>query len=37
MVAETIIDSDKIKALPSLSRNMADFARLNPPGSITWR
>jgi len=28
--AQTIIDSKKINALPSLSRNIADFARLTP-------
>jgi hypothetical protein len=32
--AETIIDSDKIKSLPSLSRNIADFARLTPQAQL---
>jgi hypothetical protein len=28
--AQTVINSDQIKSLPSLSRNIADFARLTP-------
>ena len=32
--AETIINSDKIKSLPSLSRNIADFARLTPQAQL---
>jgi hypothetical protein len=32
--AQTVIDSDKIKALPSLSRNIADFARLTPQAQL---
>ncbi|HRL71165.1 MAG TPA: carboxypeptidase regulatory-like domain-containing protein [Flavobacterium sp.] len=32
--AQTVINSDKIKALPSLSRNIADFARLTPQAQL---
>lgn len=32
--AQTIIDSKKIEALPSLSRNIADFARLTPQAQL---
>lgn len=32
--AQTIIDSRKIAALPSLSRNIADFARLTPQAQL---
>ncbi|MBV2194894.1 MAG: carboxypeptidase regulatory-like domain-containing protein, partial [Flavobacterium sp.] len=32
--AQTIIDSKKINALPSLSRNIADFARLTPQAQL---
>lgn len=32
--AQTVINSDKIKALPSLSRNIADFARLTPSAQL---
>ncbi|NGY36502.1 TonB-dependent receptor [Flavobacterium sp. XN-5] len=32
--AQTVIDSDKIKSLPSLSRNIADFARLTPQAQL---
>lgn len=32
--AQTIIDSDKIKSLPSLSRNIADFAKLTPQAQL---
>ncbi|WP_413999611.1 carboxypeptidase regulatory-like domain-containing protein [Flavobacterium sp. W1B] len=32
--AQTVIDSDKIKALPSLSRNISDFARLTPQAQL---
>jgi hypothetical protein len=32
--AQTIIDAEKIKALPSLSRNIADFARLTPQAQL---
>lgn len=32
--AQTIIDSKKITALPSLSRNIADFARLTPQAQL---
>ena len=32
--AQTIIDHDKINELPSLSRNIADFARLTPQAQL---
>ncbi|WP_231131658.1 TonB-dependent receptor [Flavobacterium hydrophilum] len=32
--AQTVINSDKIKALPSLSRNISDFARLTPSAQL---
>jgi hypothetical protein len=32
--AQTVINSDKIKALPSLSRNISDFARLTPQAQL---
>ncbi|MFN7099297.1 MAG: carboxypeptidase regulatory-like domain-containing protein [Flavobacterium sp.] len=32
--AQTVINSDKIKSLPSLSRNIADFARLTPQAQL---
>lgn len=32
--AQTVINSDKIKSLPSLSRNIADFARLTPSAQL---
>ena len=32
--AQTVINSDKIKTLPSLSRNIADFARLTPQAQL---
>ncbi len=32
--AQTIIDSKQIKALPSLSRNISDFARLTPQAQV---
>jgi hypothetical protein len=32
--AQTVINSDKIKALPSLSRNISDFARLTPAAQL---
>ena len=32
--AQTVINSDKIQALPSLSRNIADFARLTPSAQL---
>ena len=32
--AQTIIDSKKINSLPSLSRNIADFARLTPQAQL---
>ena len=32
--AQTIIDAKKINALPSLSRNIADFARLTPQAQL---
>lgn len=32
--AQTVINSDQIKALPSLSRNIADFARLTPSAQL---
>jgi hypothetical protein len=32
--AQTIIDSKKINTLPSLSRNIADFARLTPQAQL---
>jgi hypothetical protein len=32
--AQTIINSDKIQALPSLSRNISDFARLTPQAQV---
>ena len=32
--AQTVINSDKIKALPTLSRNIADFARLTPQAQL---
>ncbi len=32
--AETVIDSKKINALPSLSRNISDFARLTPQAQL---
>jgi hypothetical protein len=32
--AQTVINSDQIKALPSLSRNIADFARLTPQAQL---
>jgi hypothetical protein len=31
---QTVINSDKIKALPSLSRNISDFARLTPQAQL---
>jgi hypothetical protein len=33
--AQTVINSDQIKSLPSLSRNIADFARLTPQAQIS--
>jgi hypothetical protein len=33
--AQTVINSDQIKSLPSLSRNIADFARLNSTAQIS--
>ncbi|TDD78344.1 TonB-dependent receptor [Flavobacterium caseinilyticum] len=32
--AQTVINSEKIQALPSLSRNISDFARLTPQAQI---
>ncbi len=32
--AQTVIDNEKIKELPSLSRNIADFARLTPQAQL---
>lgn len=32
--AQTVINSDKIQALPSLSRNISDFARLTPQAQL---
>ena len=32
--AQTVINSDQIKSLPSLSRNIADFARLTPQAQL---
>ena len=32
--AQTVIDSKKIEALPSLSRNIADFAKLTPQAQL---
>lgn len=32
--AQTVINLDKIKALPSLSRNISDFARLTPQAQL---
>jgi hypothetical protein len=32
--AQTVIDNDKINELPSLSRNIADFARLTPQAQL---
>ncbi|RTY76191.1 carboxypeptidase regulatory-like domain-containing protein [Flavobacterium sp. LS1R10] len=32
--AQTVINSDKINSLPSLSRNISDFARLTPQAQI---
>ena len=32
--AQTVINSDQIQALPSLSRNIADFARLTPQAQL---
>lgn len=32
--AQTVVDSDKVRALPSLSRNIADFARLTPQAQL---
>lgn len=32
--AQTVINSDKIQALPSLSRNISDFARLTPQAQV---
>jgi hypothetical protein len=34
-LAQTVINSDQIKSLPSLSRNIADFARLTPQAQIS--
>ena len=32
--AQTVINADKIQALPSLSRNISDFARLTPQAQV---
>jgi hypothetical protein len=32
--AQTVVNSDQIKSLPSLSRNISDFARLTPQAQI---
>jgi hypothetical protein len=32
--SQTVINSDKIKSLPSLSRNISDFARLTPQAQL---
>ena len=32
--SQTVVNSDKIKALPSLSRNISDFARLTPEAQL---
>jgi hypothetical protein len=34
-LVQTVINSDQIKSLPSLSRNIADFARLTPQAQIS--